>query len=122
VLLTATDYLPASVPTVGLQLAAIVGGAGLVWLYGSVARRRWGVAVPDVVRVVKRDLSAFQDHEATDYRLAFAPNAPTGDRLLHESLCALKWLGHLLIFAGFGSMLYQLMRVLGIVHLVSQLG
>ena len=121
-ILTLADYLGPALPKPAAVLGSILVGAGLVRLYGTVARTRWGVAIPDVVRVLERDLRSFRGMEAADYRLGFTAGVPFGDRVLHECLYALKWLGHFLIFVGLGTILLGIMRALGIVDTVAKLG
>jgi hypothetical protein len=121
-LLALADYIEGTIPKPALMLVAILAGYGLIHLYGVVARRRWGVAIPDVIRVLERDLRSFRGMEAADYRLGFNPGVSFGDRVLHECLYALKWLGHLLVFAALGTALLGLLRALGIVDTVAKLG
>jgi hypothetical protein len=121
-LLTASDYLRPRIPSVFLQVAAIALGAMLISLYGRSVRDRWNVFVPDTVGILKNDVSAVYDRDAADFRLAFESGAPLGDRLLHELLYALKWVGHLLVFVGLGTMLVSVMQALGITKWVAMLG
>ncbi len=121
-LFTLTEYLRPRIPTFGLQVVAVALGAFLIHLYGAVARRRWRVALPDAVGILKRDLTSIYEREAADYRLAFRPGAPLGDRALHELLYTLKIVGHFLVFAGLGSLLVTVMDALGITKDVGMFG
>jgi hypothetical protein len=70
---------------------------------------------PDVVQIMGRDLGAFRNRRLDDYRLQFSEGTDWKERALHELLYALKWLGHLLVFAGLGWILYRLFVFSGIV-------
>ena len=113
--IAAATILEPYVPTIGLQLLAMVVGLGLVHLYGTVARRRWQVSAPDPVAMLAGDLYAITRLKLTaDYRLALRRDLPLWERLLHELLYSIKWLGHWLIIIGLGTLLYSGMVAVGI--------
>jgi hypothetical protein len=114
-ILTASDHLRRSLPSLAVQLGAVFLGGLLIHTYRTVGQRRWGVAMPDAVQVMAHDVSSFARKRAADYRLTLPSTTPTSDRILHELLYALKWVGHLMVFAGLGTLLYSLMVRLGIV-------
>ena len=112
--LTAGDYLARVLPTLALQVGAIVMGLGLIQLFRRVAARRWSVATPDPVQILASDFTSIRRRDLADIRLRFPPDTPFVERALHESLYVLKWCAHLLIFAGLGSLLYAAMRHFGL--------
>jgi hypothetical protein len=114
VLLSLPDILQLTPPPLVTSLIGVVLGVACVMLYSMIARRRWGVSAPDVVQMVGRDLGSIRRKELRDYRLRFGKGWSWRERALHELLYAVKWLGHLLIFAGLGSAMYRLMVRLGI--------
>ena len=111
--LTAGDLVRSSVPSVALRLTSIVSGLALVQLFAFVSRRRWEVPAPDAIGILAHDLSVVQRRTGGDTRLAFPTGTPLRERALHEGLYALKWCGHLLFFAGLGSLMYDGMRYFG---------
>ncbi len=112
--LTAGDYLARVLPSVVLQVGAIVVGLGLIQMFRLVARRRWMVNTPDPVQILAADLTAIRRRDLADMRLRFPQVAPLADRAIHETLYILKWCAHLLIFAGLGSLLCSAMHHFGL--------
>ena len=119
--LTAGDYLKTFLSPIVLQLSAIVIGLALVHLYTAVVRRRWHVGSPDAIQLLAQDLGSVRRFYAPrDYRLFLPGVWPWSERLLHEVLYSIKWLGHLLVFVGVGTLLYGLLLRLGMVDVPNQ--
>ena len=114
VLLSLPDILQWHPPPLVTSLIGLVLGVACVMLYSTIVRRRWRVSTPDVVQMVGRDIGSVRRKELRDYRLQFGEGWSWRERALHELLYAVKWLGHLLIFAGLGSAIYRLLVRLGI--------
>jgi hypothetical protein len=110
------ETLGLRIPGVPLALASLGAGVGCLTLYVRAVRRRWGVDGPDVVQLLERDLVSVRRRRIDDYRLRLDSDWPMRERLLHEALYTVKWLGHLLVFAGAGWLIYQLMLLAGIVQ------
>jgi hypothetical protein len=116
VILALPDILGIHPPLIALSLTAIVLGAFCVGGYIAAVRKRWGVSSPDIVQMVGQDLSVVRRRSLKDYRLRLGPEWALRERVVHELLYAIKWVGHLLIVAGLGSLMYRLFLVIGIVH------
>lgn len=114
-LLTVADCLPFKLPEVILAVAALLLGLGFITMYVRLLRHRWNAAPPDAVQLLGRDLNGIRRMHLADYRLKFPTGTPLQERALHEAAYALKWLGHLLVFAGLGWLLYRLFSALGII-------
>jgi hypothetical protein len=115
-LLALPDMLGLRVPAIPLALVSLAAGVGCLTIYVRAVRSRWGVESPDVVQLLEHDLKSLGMKHLDDFRLRHATDWPMRERLLHEALYTVKWLGHLLVFAGAGWLIYQLMLLAGIVH------
>jgi hypothetical protein len=115
ILFTVADLALGAIPGIILSVVGVALGFVVLLLYGRVVATRWGINAPDPVQLMAGDLTSVRRRSAHDFRLKLPPRAPMGDRILHELLYALKWLGTLLVFAGLGSVLYRVMVLAGLV-------
>ena len=114
-ILSLVETITPTLPAWSLALSGIVLGALCVSVYIGVARARWGTETPDVVQMLGNDLQVIGRRSLADFRLRFGPGSSWGDKLLHEVLYTVKWLGHLLMFSGAGFLIYQLLAAIGVV-------
>ena len=113
-IITIPDMIPWRVPSVVLAAVAIVLGVGCVTIFRRAMASRWGITSPDVVQLLGHDLGGIRRLRLDDYRLVLPKPTSPRDRLLHEALYSLKWIGHLLIFSGLGFVLYRIMVIAAI--------
>ena len=104
-----------NLPEILLLVTSAFAGLGLLRLYAHVARDRWQATPPDSVQMLAQDLGGLVTWRFKDYRLKFDRTWPFRERMLHEVLYWLKWLGHILIIAGLGGAIYRLLTILGVI-------
>ena len=115
-LLSLPEALGLRVPAIPLALVSLAAGVACLTIYVRTVRSRWGIESPDVVQLLEHDLMSVGMRRLDDFRLRPAGDWSMRERLLHEALYTVKWLGHLLVLAGAGWLIYQLMLLTGIVH------
>ena len=115
ILFTVADLASGAVPGIIVSILGVALGLGALVLYRRIVAARWGIRPPDPAQLMAGDLTSMTSRSAHDFRLSLPQRTSFGERVLHEALYALKWLGTLLVFAGVGTVVYRVVVLTGLV-------